>query len=615
MALIGAFMSIKKENKEFEYDCVISEEGKLVSIMCLWPSQKEALLNFFDLVFIDATYNINNRSFNALNVVIVDNHYRSVLAATAIARCEVTESYSSLLRFIWERVKPRRLPLCMISDSAFQIHNAMSKTFPYCRHIYCGFHLLKDDNLFPKHCTLTPEKKKEIKGYARAMLTSNSLYQVESEAYKLYEYEESLSEVDDAPLKQKVLKIIGNGLNGSKPLQDVFTASSIASSRVESMNSVIKGFGMDTSKSLLENIKLLKELSIYQSHFNYYVDRKKWKYAKDEDFKKCLDEDVLSGITKEVLERMYNQFLLAHNGKYDVRKVGDVYEVRFKYGDPSRVYYPYTVKSDGKNYFCQCIIPSGYACRHIFAVTEHLGFEQKVTLGTINSRFYLDQETVDFADANLKGKQLIIETIYNKNARYGSLFTERPSEDVSKNISNPKIDIDSIFEQDLTYSRDIKPGAKEQVGRVFKHPKSSSSPILEEPEDDVDIGVDPSSGDEDWMSTCEIPEEETIYAVPVPPEKAHCASMGGTASDIFRINKIIDEEMSSLEKLEMSDLRANAILHYRGAIEKIDREHLLESTRESIRIELTSECAKRNKQKAPKSEPEIIVIDADDDDD
>ena len=53
------------------------------------------LLNFFVLVFIDATYNIGNRRSNVLNVVIVDNHYRSVLAVTAIVRCEVTKSYSA----------------------------------------------------------------------------------------------------------------------------------------------------------------------------------------------------------------------------------------------------------------------------------------------------------------------------------------------------------------------------------------------------------------------------------------------------------------------------------------------------------------------------------------
>ena len=68
--------------------------------------------------------------------------------------------------------------------------------------------------------------------------------------------------------------MIGHALNGSKPLQDVFTASSIASSRVECMNSVLKGFGMDTSKTLLEDIFLLKEIALYQSHLSHHIDRK-----------------------------------------------------------------------------------------------------------------------------------------------------------------------------------------------------------------------------------------------------------------------------------------------------------------------------------------------------
>ena len=608
MELIGAFMEIKKGNAEFEYETVVSQGSKIMGVMCLWPNQKEVLREFFDLVFIDSTYNVNNRKFNALNVVVVDGHYRTVLAATAIVRSELTDSYSKLLSFIWEKVKPRRMPLCMISDSAFQIHSAMSKTFPYCRHIYCAFHLLREESLFGKDSSLGSEEKEMIKSHVKTMLTSNSLNQVESEAYNLYIYEEGLSQ-NESTLKKKILKLVGHALNGSKPLQDVFTASSIASSRVECMNSVLKGFGMDTSKTLLEDIFLLKEIALYQSHLSHHIDRKKWKYVHDESFKKCLCEGVISSITSEVLEMMHDQFLMAHGGKYNVSLVGGVYNVTYKCGNPFKAYYAHVVTPYERGFFCQCIISSGYACRHIFAVVEHLNLTQKVTLKTVNSRFYLNQDIVNIREVNTEAMKMIESTISMKNDRYGSIFTEIPPESFSKRSNDSEVNKSEIFERDLAYSQAIGSGATEQVRKVLSHPRLSSSPPPPPPnEEEKDIDI-VSPGTCNALGECEIPEEKTVYAVPILPPKIPRLSLEEIP---LNVDEIVDEEMAHLSKLDLDELRVIAIQRYRSAIEKASKSYVIESIRESIRAEVTSDLKEGPKKKDHKREDKMVIVDADD---
>lgn len=53
------------------------------------------------------------------------------------------------------------------------------------------------------------------------------------------------------------------------------------------------------------------------------------------------------------------------------------------------------------------------------------------------------------------------------------------------------------------------------------------------------------SEEDNFMGFCEAPEEQTIYAIPVPPEKAPCTSIGQTPSNIYGIYGITEEEKPS----------------------------------------------------------------------
>ena len=148
-ATIGALCSFCKDYPGFNFRYTVSG-GRIDFLVCLWPSQIEKLEHYGDLIFIDSTFGVSARGYKALNVVVVDQHFKSVLAATAFACCEKVLAYKQLLGFIMESVKYKRLPLCLISDAAPQIHASVAEVYPYCRHIHCAFHLCKDEVSFGK---------------------------------------------------------------------------------------------------------------------------------------------------------------------------------------------------------------------------------------------------------------------------------------------------------------------------------------------------------------------------------------------------------------------------------------------------------------------------------
>ena len=62
--------------------------------------------------------------------------------------------------------------------------------------------------------------------------------------------------------------------------------------------------------------------------------------------------------------------------------------------------------------FGYCNIRMGHPCRHIFAVAAFSGL--KILMRSINTRFYLDQSSVDFDSINEKAKTTMIKAIEDK---------------------------------------------------------------------------------------------------------------------------------------------------------------------------------------------------------
>ena len=440
-AIIGALECFKSENKGFCSKFTISEKDKTLDFVAfLWSSQKEALKYYGDLMFIDSTFNISVRDYKAINLVVVDNHFRSLFGAVAFTKHDDTHSYSVFLEFIKENVAFERLPLCLISDSAAQIHMAVSKAFPYCRHIYCAFHLYNENALFGGKKKLEEESqavdaeevsKKDIKDWILTMLTTRSQLRLDNAICNL---RRAMVDPKFTGISTKIGHLLVHGVNGSRPLQDVFTADSVASSRIESRNRFSKSFGLDGTTSLLRSVLTLKKLVQFQELSCFKHAKKSYPFASDTGFSNLLSDELRKLATDEVLEQMYNEYKLSHGRKYCVALVSDgKYDVVFN--DKATLHDTHHVEHSNEGGFhCWCCVRTGFPCRHVFAVAEFMNL--KITHTSVNSRFFLDQSHVDFCAENNKRLEVVMQSLAKKKEIHGGFFLVKRFRDVSTNIED-----------------------------------------------------------------------------------------------------------------------------------------------------------------------------------
>ena len=147
----------------------------------------------------------------------------------------------------------------------------------------------------------------------------------------------------------------------------MFTANTIASSRVEGMNVLIKKFGMGVSSTLFESLKSLESF-VESQELSDYICGEKWNYTKDKEFLELLHETMSTDVTGEVLERMYTEYLLAHNEKYNVTAAAKeskvAYLVIYKESPSAHDTHSVEVEADG-TMSCRCNVRMGYPCRHM----------------------------------------------------------------------------------------------------------------------------------------------------------------------------------------------------------------------------------------------------------
>lgn len=325
-AIIGKMIFNKQNTPGFEYRYGLSLNNKLVFLTYLWPEQKEMLATFGDLIFIDSTFGLDNRDFKAINLIVVNGHYKSVLGGVAFVKSECNSSYYSFLSFIKEKVCFRRLPLCLISDGAQVIHSSVAKVFPYAKHIYCSFHLAREGKIFDDCKDLDKATKDKVIELLNLTLNTKSLI---TEDKALDELKEIVKDEKVEPAKEKIETVMGHGINGSKALQEIFSANTVASSRAESMNSNIKKEDVNRSVPLIDTIDKLDKVIKDRLFVGNGNENKVWNYVSNSFFLECFESKPTT-ITDEVLEMMLEEFILLTERNYKVTKISDeIYNVQF----------------------------------------------------------------------------------------------------------------------------------------------------------------------------------------------------------------------------------------------------------------------------------------------
>lgn len=255
--ILGFLAQGVKERKIQKYDFNVSDNF-LDYFTFIKSDQIDIIATYGDLIYIDGTYNVNNDKFVIINFTVVDKHMKSYIGAVGYVVHENYDTYVRMLKFIKANIPFKRLPMCLICDGALSIHKAVKDVFPYTKHIYCAFHLMRGGNLYPKNSNLSQEKKDEIKKDINTMLTSFSQSVIAETKSKLEYLLNNTSAVDINI--SKVAELIAHGLNCNRSQQESFTARSVASSRIECENSLIKRNGSIGCTSLINSVKITSSL-------------------------------------------------------------------------------------------------------------------------------------------------------------------------------------------------------------------------------------------------------------------------------------------------------------------------------------------------------------------
>ena len=115
-AVIGLINGFKKKIQGYVTTVQFLVMGNhLTSLACLWPSQIKKLSYYDDLVFIDSTFNVTSDDYKGLSLVIVCQHFKSLVGAFAFTsvrwlRCVILSWTSLVSMFTF-----KRLPLCLAS--------------------------------------------------------------------------------------------------------------------------------------------------------------------------------------------------------------------------------------------------------------------------------------------------------------------------------------------------------------------------------------------------------------------------------------------------------------------------------------------------------------------
>ena len=203
--LLGMLKGLKTNNSGFSYTYDLGLPV-INFVVFIWQSQREYIKKYGDIIFIDSTFNVSNLYFKAIVLTVIDQHYKSILAATLV-RHEGIESYEKFLDFILAKINTKkRKILYLISDSAFQIHKMKWAT------IYCGFHLLREEKIFDGCKNLENVDKDPIRKLVYMSLISQSMCKVEDAVSKLCN---RAFEPKYAQVKKRIMNLVGHALNGS----------------------------------------------------------------------------------------------------------------------------------------------------------------------------------------------------------------------------------------------------------------------------------------------------------------------------------------------------------------------------------------------------------------
>jgi len=134
----------QREDPAYHVDaCFEGSDNHLIALLWMSPQQIQIWAQFRDVVLMDTTCKTNRYNMILVVLLVVDNHNRSRLVATALVSNETQETFNWILNSIF-RVTGNLAPALLFTDADLAMVAAVQKTWPATKHQFCLFHIRKN---------------------------------------------------------------------------------------------------------------------------------------------------------------------------------------------------------------------------------------------------------------------------------------------------------------------------------------------------------------------------------------------------------------------------------------------------------------------------------------
>jgi hypothetical protein len=112
---------------------------KLSHLLWMSPLQRDLYERFHDVVILDTTSNTNQFRMMLCVVVIIDNHFKTRIVASAIIEDETLDSFRWILMTLFEETGINSKVI--FTDSDPSLISAIKEIHPDASHLLCIFHI------------------------------------------------------------------------------------------------------------------------------------------------------------------------------------------------------------------------------------------------------------------------------------------------------------------------------------------------------------------------------------------------------------------------------------------------------------------------------------------
>jgi len=232
---------------------------KLNHLLWMSPQQRSLYENFHDVVILDTTSNTNRFRMMLCVIVVIDNHFKTRIVASAIIEDETLDTFRWILITIFEETGIN--PGVIFTDSDPSMISAIKEIHPNTNHLLCIFHI--DLNLRKKLKSKLGVHFEEFRHKFYACRNSLCKELFESRWMQLIDqYPESAKYMSDTLYVNKESW-------GIPWIRNQFTAGAQSTQRIESINKQIHD-RVDRSTSLCDLVTNINDYVKCEEHFENF---------------------------------------------------------------------------------------------------------------------------------------------------------------------------------------------------------------------------------------------------------------------------------------------------------------------------------------------------------